>query len=121
MPSSAMSSLQSGNLIAPAPVTANTPRRAGRDWRVFFFFSTAVLLTGVVSLLFADLLWRTGWSSSSTILLVLFVLLFLPISVGCLHGVWGFVLRARGDRGQITGSCEYRSRPIAGVSTAIVC
>ena len=41
------------------------PRRA-RGWRVFVFFSSAVLLTGLVSMLFADLLWRTGWTTSST-------------------------------------------------------
>ena len=116
-----MSSLQSPDPIAPAPVATPVPRlRPGPDWRVFGFFSTAIALTGIVSLLFADLLWRTGWSGSSTILLVLFVLLFLPISVGCLHGVWGFVLRVWGDRHRITGSGEYHARSIAGASTAIV-
>ena len=44
-----------------------------RGWRLFLFFSSAVLLTGAVSMLFADLLWRTGWSASRTVLLVLFI------------------------------------------------
>jgi hypothetical protein len=40
------------------------------DWRLFIFYSCALLLTGLVSMLFADLLWRTGWSASRTVLLV---------------------------------------------------
>src|SRR5208282_4450310 len=46
--------------------------RVQHGWRLFIFYSSAVLLTGVVSMLFADLLWRTGWSASRTVLLVLF-------------------------------------------------
>ena len=48
-------------------------------------------------MLFADLLWRTGWSTSRTVLLVLFVILFLLIAIGCMHGVYGFFLRTFGD------------------------
>jgi membrane glycosyltransferase len=87
---------------------------------VFFFYSAAVLLTGLVSMLFADLLWRTGWTASSTILLVLFVLLFLLIAIGCIHGICGFVLRTLGDKSRITLLGDYRSQSIAGTSTAIV-
>ena len=72
--------------------------RIHRGWRLFVFYSSALALTGAVSLLFADLLWRTGWSISGLILLVLFIILFFLISVGCMHGLFGFVLLTFGDR-----------------------
>ena len=71
-------------------------------------------------MLFADLLWRTGWSTSRTVLLVLFVILFLFIAIGCMHGLYGFVLRMFGDDRCITRLKEYRGQSIAGISTAIV-
>src|ERR1051325_5835371 len=83
-------------------------RPVKRGLRLFVFFTAAMLMTGLVSMLFADLLWRSGWSNSATILLVLFVLLFFLISVGCMHGVCGFVLRAIGDRDRITRLSDYR-------------
>jgi len=103
------------------PGLAVYPRRpARRGFRLFIFFSAAFLLTGQVSLLFADLLWRSGWSTSATILLVLFVILFLLVSIGCMHGVFGFVLRAFGDPNRITRLGNYQSKSIEGISTAIV-
>ena len=54
--------------LAPVP-------RIRRGWRLFVFYSSAVTLTGLVSMLFADLLWRTGWSAARTVLLALFVIL----------------------------------------------
>ncbi|HWI57786.1 MAG TPA: glucans biosynthesis glucosyltransferase MdoH, partial [Bacillota bacterium] len=104
----------------PPAVTVSRMPRVHRGWRVFALYSAAVLLTGVVSMLFADLLWRTGWSTSSTILLGLFVILFLLAAVGCMHGLCGFVLRLVGDKRRITRLADYRSRSIAGTSTAIV-
>jgi len=47
-------------LSSPLEV-APVPRRL-RSWRLFIFYSSAFVLTGLVSMLFADLLWRTGWS-----------------------------------------------------------
>jgi membrane glycosyltransferase len=91
-----------------------------RGWRVFVFYSCALLLTGLVSLLFADLLWRTGWSTARTVLLVLFVILFLFIAIGCMHGVFGFFLRIFGDDRRITNLKGYRDQKIDGISTAIV-
>jgi membrane glycosyltransferase len=91
-----------------------------RGWRLFIFYSLAVLLTGAVSVLFADLLWRTGWSDSRVVLLTLFIILFFFASVGCLHGIYGFVLRRFGDRLRITNLKEYRTISIADASTAIV-
>ncbi len=93
--------------------------RVHRGWRVFIFYSCALLLTGLVSMLFADLLWRAGWSASSVMLFAVFVILFLLIAVGCMHGVFGFVLRAVGDPRRITRA-DYRAQSIAGASTAIV-
>jgi len=94
--------------------------RFQRGWRVFVFYSSALLLTGLVSLLFADLLWRTGWSTSRTVLLVLFVILFLFAAIGCMHGVYGFFLRTFGDHRRITNLKCYRDQNIDGISTAIV-
>jgi membrane glycosyltransferase len=87
---------------------------------MFLFFSAAVLMTGAVSMIFADLLWRTGWSASSTLLLGLFVVLFLLTAIGCVHALCGFVLRALGDPHRITRMVDYRARSLEGTSTAIV-
>jgi membrane glycosyltransferase len=76
--------------LTPAPPVA-------RGLRIFSLYSMALLLTGVVSVLFADLLWRTGWSSSRTILLLLFVLLFFFAAIGFMHAMYGFVLRRIDD------------------------
>jgi membrane glycosyltransferase len=95
-------------------------RPARRGFRLFIFYSAVFVLAGQVSLLFADLLWRSGWSTSATILLILFVILFLLISIGCMHGIFGFILRAFGDPDRITKLGDYRSKSIEGVSIAIV-
>ena len=95
---------------APPLVISQLPR-VRRGWRVFLFYSSAVLLTGLVSMLFADLLWRTGWSSSGVILLCLFIVLFFLIAMGCMHGVFGFLLRLTNDR-RLTGLRDYRSQSI---------
>jgi membrane glycosyltransferase len=100
-----------------APVAA-TPE--GSRLRVFLFFSSALVLTGVVSLLFADLLWRTGWSASRTILLIVFIVLFLFMAIGCMHGVFGFIMRRIGEKRRITVLGDYQSRNIRETSTAIV-
>src|SRR5471032_2135032 len=102
------------------PPTIQIAPRSQRGWRVFFFYSCALLLTGFVSLLFADLLWRTGWSVSRTVLLALFVVLFLFTAIGCMHGVFGFFLRTFGTRRRITQLKNYRDQDIAGTSTAII-
>jgi membrane glycosyltransferase len=101
-------------------LTAVPVPRLRRGWRLFLFYSSAVLLTGAVSLLFADLLWRTGWSSSRVVLLVLFIILFLLSSIGCMHGVYGFFIRIFGSRRRITGLKPFKDQSIDGVSTAIV-
>ena len=98
---------------------AALPRRP-RGWRVFAFYSCALLPTGLVSMLFADLLWRTGWSYACTLLLILFIILFLFAAIGCVHGVFGFFLRMFGDRRRITNPKSYQDQKIDGISTAII-
>src|SRR5262249_34839037 len=93
---------------------------APHGWRIFAFYSSALLLTGFVSMLFADLLWRTGWSASRTFLLELFVVLFFFAAIGCMHGVYGFILRLFGDRRRITTIGPYQNQSIATTSTALV-
>ncbi len=111
---------QSASTSDQSPLLGVTPLpRLQRGGRVFIFYSCALLLTGLVSMLFADLLWRAGWSASSTVLFAVFVILFLLIAIGCMHGVFGFVLRAVGDPRRITRT-DYRTQSIAGTSTAIV-
>ncbi len=110
--------VQSAQGPAAPPAMTQMPRmRRGR--RIFIFYSCAVLLTGLVSMLFADLLWRTGWSPSGVLLLCLFIVLFLLISIGCMHGIFGFVLRRTNDR-RLTRLKDYHSQSIQGASTALV-
>ena len=106
--------------MADTPNISMAAPRFRRGWRVFIFYSCALLLTGLVSLLFADLLWRTGWSASRTVLLVLFVILFLFAAIGCVHGLFGFFLRLIGDDRRITNLANFRGQSIDGISTAIV-
>ena len=94
--------------------------RLRRGWQLFLFFTSALVLTGVISMLFADLLWRTGWSASRTVLLVLFIILFLLTAIGCMHGVYGFFIRIFGTRRRLTALKPFREQTIAGVSTAII-
>ena len=106
--------------MADAPALVTPMPHLRRGLRLFVFFSSALLLTGVVSMLFADLLWRTGWSPSRTVLLVLFVILFWFAAVGCMHGVFGFFLRLFGTRCRITRLGDYRDMRMDDTSTAIV-
>lgn len=118
-----MSSLPSPDSAAPAsqsPLVIHPATPPHRALRVFAFYSVALLITGTVSLMFADLLWRTGWSTSRTVLLVLFVILMFLASVGCTHGIFGFILRRSGDQRSITRLAEHRSQSIAGTSTALI-
>ena len=96
------------------------PTHSHRAFRVFVFYSVALVLTGVVSLMFADLLWRTGWSTSRTVLLSLFIILFFLAAIGCTHGLFGFFLRRFGDRRSITQLAEHQNQSIAGTSTALI-
>ena len=107
--------------MADAPnISAVTAPRLRRGWRLFLFYTSALVLTGFVSLLFADLLWRTGWSTSRTVLMTLFVILFLLTAIGCMHGVYGFFIRIFGTKRRITALKLYKTQNIDGTSTAII-
>lgn len=96
------------------------PTRQVGGWRVFVFYSAVLLLTGVVSMLFADLIWRSGWSTPGFCLMGLFVILFLLIAIGSMHAIFGFVVRLTGLEHRLTGQAEYQSRSLEGVSVALV-
>ena len=107
--------------MADAPnISVVPPPRLRRGWRLFLFYTSALVLTGCVSMLFADLLWRTGWSASRTVLLVLFIILFLLTAIGCMHGVYGFFIRLFGTQRRITALKPYKEQQIDGTSTAII-
>jgi len=105
--------------MTEAPTILPVPRLQ-RGWRLFLFYTSALVLTGMVSLLFADLLWRTGWSTSRTVLLVLFIILFLLTAIGCMHGVYGFFIRIFGTRRKITSLKPYKEQNIDATSTAVI-
>ena len=105
---------------ATPKITEVSPPGLRRGWRLFLFFTSAFVLTGFVSMLFADLLWRTGWSASRTVLLVLFIILFLLTAIGCMHGVYGFFIRIFGTKRSLTALKPYKTHPIDGTSTAII-
>jgi membrane glycosyltransferase len=94
--------------------------QASIGWRIFFFYTFALLMTGGISILFADLLWRRGWTSSSTILFILFVVLLLLNAIGSIHGIYGFFLRRFGDRHRITNLKDSSDQDISTTSTAIL-
>ena len=88
MPSAPPISNAAAGQAPPLVHVANAPGATAAG--AFFYFTLPrVLLTGLVSMLFADLLWRTGWSSSGIVLLCLFIVFFLLIAHG-LHArcVW---------------------------------
>jgi membrane glycosyltransferase len=95
-------------------------RHIRRGWRVFLFYSSALLLTGLVSMLFADLIWRSGWSTSGLCLMGLFVVLFLLTAIGCMHGIYGFAVRLIDGDTRITRPAEYRAKSLEGISTALI-
>lgn len=71
-------------------------------------------------MLFADLLWRTGWSTSRTVLLGLFIILFFLTAVGCMHGLVGFFIRIFGTQKRLTALKPFKGQSIEGTSTAII-
>jgi membrane glycosyltransferase len=116
-----MSTMQTS--IDPEPrLEPMRSRQSPREetWRVFVFFSGAVLLTGVGGMLFADLLWRTGWSPARLVLLLLFCILFFLTSVGCMHGVYGFFLRRTGDARRITAAHGWHVQNLNAARVALV-
>lgn len=65
----------------------------GTVWEVFLFFSITIGISGIGAYLMADYLWSLGWSTSSTLLWILFVVLFGYLAFGFTHALIGFTLR----------------------------
>lgn len=111
---------QAESFVGPPKLVVSPAVHKNRVLRVFGFFSVAVLLTGIVSVIFADLLWRTGWSPAQTVLLVWFVALFFLVAIGCTHAIFGFCLRRFGDPSTITRLKDYQGQDITDTSTALI-
>ncbi|HEY6228385.1 MAG TPA: glycosyltransferase, partial [Verrucomicrobiae bacterium] len=88
--------------------------------RIFLFFGFALLITGAISLLFADLLWRRGWTTNSTILMCLFVPLLFFNANGAMHGIYGFWMRLLGDSQRITSLRSVEDQDLSETSTVIL-
>jgi membrane glycosyltransferase len=105
------------------PRLKTQPLKLPEKWafRVFCVYSSSVLMTGIVSMLFADLLWRSGdWTFASTLLLTLFVILFFLASAGCVNAISGFLVRLLGDDEGITHRRPYQDQTLDDSSTAII-
>lgn len=90
---------------APEPVEDRPP--IASDARIghqrLLFFTTVMLIALIAVFLWADFLWRTGFSGLKGLLVVLFVPLVLQLSFGFCQSFFGFCLRRIGPRrGRIT-------------------
>ena len=54
------------------------------------------------------------------IILAIVLLLFLLAAIGCVHGVFGFIVRLLGDDSRVTNLKPYHNQDISGTSTAIL-
>ena len=94
--------------------------RVRRGWRVFIFYSCGGAVDGIgLRGSLPICCGGRGGRFPAWCCLCLFIVLFLLIAVGCMHGVFGFVLRLTGDR-RLTRLKDYRSQSIKGASTALV-
>lgn len=75
------------------PMTAGERKKSGFPVRTFLFFSLVLGITGFGGFTMADYLWELGWTFSSGVLWVLFVVLFGYLAFGFAHAFFGFVLR----------------------------
>lgn len=95
------------------------PRRLARRRRMFF--TGVLVLTSLATWFMADLLWKDGGINGvEWALLIVFVILFSQIAIGCVTALLGFyVINRGGDSRQITRSIAPGEEvPLA--STAIV-
>jgi membrane glycosyltransferase len=90
--------------------------------RRIIFFSMALLLTTVATWIMADILWRGGGMNSCEIaILVLFAILFVPVSLGIVQALTGFIILWRGrDRARLLNSIENRTPSAELPVTAVV-
>ena len=95
--------------------------RLQRGWRLFIFYSSAVLLTGLVSMLFADLLWRTGWTAARA-RCCWCCSSFCSSSSPLVHArrLWIFSANGSAPGAASRALKNYRDQKIDGTSTAIV-
>ncbi len=91
-----------------------------RLFRVFALHSAAVLIVGILGWLFADLLWRTGWSTSRTILVCLFILLVWYAALGCVSAIAGFLSMVFQDQQTITRTKPYNNVSLRNTPTALL-
>jgi membrane glycosyltransferase len=109
--------LRRGTRLTARRRAANVRQR----WRTALLFGSAAVWTGLVAILFADLLWRTGWwSPAGLFLLALFVVLTMLAAIGCMHAVVGFLARRLGDHHQLGAQVGWRARDLGDALTAIV-
>ena len=76
--------------------------------RRLVFFTTALLLGSVPAVLFADFLWRLGYSIPKGFLLALFIILISSVAWGATHAIIGFLSRRMPRRtGRIESFLEH--------------
>ncbi len=96
-------------------------RRPFLTWKRMLFFSIALVLASVPSVLFIDFLWRTGYTVPKIALSAIFVLLISNIAWGATHAFIGFFIRLTGGRYlHIEENCMEEEDDSALPSVAIV-
>lgn len=97
--------------------------RAMVSTRRLVFFTLALLLASIPSVLFADFLWRLGYSIPKGVLLALFIILISNVAWGATHAIVGFSLRRMRKRtGRIEASLEHDTQkddPLPPVAIAM--
>jgi membrane glycosyltransferase len=78
--------------------------------RRILFFSLVFLLTTLAAWVMADILWRGGMNSCEIAILILFTILFLPVSFGVVQALTGFfILWRRRDPSRLLSLLETTS------------
>ena len=60
--------------------------------RRILFFSLVFLLITLATWVMADILWRGGMNSCEIAILILFAILFTPVSLGIVQALTGFII-----------------------------
>ncbi len=89
--------------------------------RRIFFFSLVLLLITLATWVMADILWRGGMNSCEVAILILFAVLFTPVSFGIVQALTGFyILWRRRDPARLLSLLEKTETPIELPVTAVV-
>lgn len=90
--------------------------------RRIIFFSLVLMLTTLATWVMADILWRgSGMNSCETSILILFAILFTPVSLGIVQALTGFLILWRGrDPARLLSLLENADAPPELPVTAIV-